>query len=128
MSEDIARILIVDDDQFVRDFAVHAIEFGTNRQVTTFESGFRAWQFITEQDSCIDVIIADAHIPDMNGLELLERSKKNFPDKKFILTSSIFAYEQSAYKLGADAFIAKPFDIKDLFTIIDKLICPPQVT
>jgi DNA-binding NtrC family response regulator len=123
-----ARVLIVDDDQFVREFAVHAIEFGINRQVMTFESGFRAWQFIFDQSSRIDVIIADANIPDMNGLELLTSVKKNFPEKKFILTSSLLANEKTAYQMGADAFIAKPFDIQDLFTVIEKIICPSDPT
>ncbi|RJQ66506.1 MAG: response regulator [Desulfobacteraceae bacterium] len=125
MSVDDARILVIDDDPFVRDFAVHAIEFTTNRQVATFESGFRAWQFILDQSSHMDVVIADANIPDMNGLELLERIKKQFPEKIFILTSSNSAHEKTAYQMGADAFLSKPFDINDLFTIMDKLILSP---
>jgi CheY-like chemotaxis protein len=119
-------ILIIDDDGFVRDFAVHAIEFGTNRKVNTFESGFRAWQFILEQSSLVDVVIADANIPDINGLELLERIKKEFSQKIFILTSSNPSYENMAYQMGADAFLSKPFDINDLFTLMDKLILSPS--
>jgi CheY-like chemotaxis protein len=128
MSGDNARILVVDDDKVLREFAVHAIEFGTNRQVTTFESGFLAWQFVLEQSSLVDVVLADANIPDMNGLELLERIKNKFPKMIFILTSSTFDYEKSACQMGADAFIAKPFDIEDLFTVIDRFICPRPPT
>ena len=65
------RILIVDDDQLVRDFAVHTIEYGTDRLVTTLDSGFKAWEFIQSQPENVDIIIADANIPDMDGLELL---------------------------------------------------------
>jgi CheY-like chemotaxis protein len=125
MSIENAGILIIDDDGFVREFAVHAIEFGTNRHVTTFESGFRAWQYILEQSRFVDVVIADANIPDINGLELLERIKKQFPQKIFILTSSNPSYEKTAYQMGADAFLSKPFDINDLFTVMDKLILSP---
>lgn len=128
MSIENAGILIIDDDGFVRDFAVHAIEFGTNRQVITFESGFRAWQFILEQSSSVGVVIADANIPDINGLELLERIKNRFPQLVFILTSSNPSYEKTAYEMGADAFLSKPFDINDLFIVMDKLILSPGNT
>jgi YesN/AraC family two-component response regulator len=126
MSVDAGRILIVDDDRIVRDFAVNAIEFGTNRQVITFENGFHAWQFIVEQGSRVDMVLADAHLPEMTGLELLERIKRNFPDKVFILVSSSFGYQEPACQMGADAFIAKPFDIQDLFAVIERFVSPPS--
>lgn len=116
------QTLIIDDDRLVRDFTVHTLEFGTNRKVTTFDSGFKAWQHLQRQPQQADIIIADANIPDINGLELLERVKHAFPGTRFIVTSSNPANEQTAYRLGADAFLAKPFDVKDLLTIIQELI------
>lgn len=116
------QIIIIDDDQFVRDFAVHAIEFGTNRKVATFESGLHAWQFIQSQPDSVDVVIADANIPDINGLELLERFKKKYSHKIFIITSSNPAHEKTAYHMGADAFLSKPFGVNDLFAIVEQLV------
>jgi YesN/AraC family two-component response regulator len=114
------RVLIIDDDQLVRDFAVHTIEYGTNRKVATFGNGFQAWQFIQTQPDSVDIIIADANIPDMDGLELLAEVKKAFPDKKFIITTSNPAFEKSAYQFGADAFLSKPYDVNDLFAIVQQ--------
>ena len=122
------QILIVDDDQLVRDFAVHTIEFGTNRKVTTFDNGFNAWQYIQDQPHLVDIIIADANIPDVDGIELLERVKKSCPQKKFIITSSNPACEKSAYQMGADAFVSKPFDVNDLFTVIQQLMMMPAAS
>jgi YesN/AraC family two-component response regulator len=119
------QALIIDDDQLVRDFAVHAIEYGTNRKVATFGNGFQAWQFIQNKPECVDIIIADANIPDMDGLELLAEVKKAFPDKKFIITTSNPAFEKSAYQFGADAFLTKPYDANDLFTIVKKFFSKP---
>ncbi len=65
------QIIVVDDDQLVRDFAVHTIEYGINRQVATFDTGFNAWQFLLNRPDEADIIIADANIPDMDGVELL---------------------------------------------------------
>jgi CheY-like chemotaxis protein len=114
--------LIIDDDQLVRDFAVHTVEFGTNRKATTFESGFHAWQYVQSHPDRVDIVIADVNIPDMDGLELLERIKRTFPQKVFIVTSSDPANEQTAYQLGADAFLAKPYDVNDLLTLVQALM------
>lgn len=120
------QIIIIDDDQFVRDFTVHAIEFGTNQKVTTFDNGFNAWQYIQERSAFIDVIIADANIPDINGLELLERIKNKYPAKSCIITSSNPKHETTAHQKGADAFLFKPFDANDLFGVIEQFVLPQR--
>jgi two-component system, response regulator YesN len=112
------KILIIDDDYLVRDFAVHTIEYGINHKVMTYDSGLQAWQFISSRHQEVDLIIADANIPDMSGLELLERVKTRFPEKVFIITSGDPETESQAKQLGAEAFISKPFDANDLFAVI----------
>lgn len=122
------RMIIIDDDQLVRDFAVHTIEYGTNQKVATFDSGFKAWQYIQNQPKDVDIVIADANIPDMDGMELLDRVKKAHPKKKFIIITSNPSFESRAKQLGADAFLTKPFDIKDLFDIVQRFcsgLTPP---
>jgi len=114
------HVIIIDDDQLVRNFAVHTIEYGTNRKVVTFDSGFNAWQFIQSKPAEADIIIADANIPDMDGMELLSQVKSKHPDKKFVITTSNPDIEKAAYQLGADAFLLKPYDIDDLFILIQQ--------
>lgn len=114
------QVLIVDDDQLVRNFAVNTIEYGTNCKVATFGSGFQAWQFIRSQPDQVDIVIADANIPDMDGLELLAEVKQAYPEKRFIITTSNPAFEQSAHQLGADAFLSKPYDVNDLFAVVQQ--------
>ena len=120
------QVLIIDDDQLLRDFAVHAIEYGMNRKVLTYESGFQAWQFINTNPDQVNIIIADANIPDMNGLELLERVKRHYPHKPFILMAGDPKAEPQAKELGADAFIFKPFDANVLFTIVKQFGDRPE--
>ncbi len=114
------QIIVVDDDQLVRDFAVHTIEYGINRQVATFETGFKAWQFLLSRPDETDIIIADANIPDMDGVELLKKVKEKFPEKKFVLTTSNPGFEDIAHQIGADAFLTKPYDVSDLFTVVQQ--------
>lgn len=125
------NILIVDDDQLVRNFAVNTIEYGLNRKVTTMDSGFSAWEYIQNQPEKVDVIIADANIPDINGLELLGKVKTAYPNKKFIITTSDTAHENDAHQQGADVFLTKPYDVSDLFSIVQKFVidaAPPSGT
>lgn len=116
------NIVIVDDDQLVRDFAAHAVIFHTNRRILTLENGFDGWQYVQHRRHEVDMVIADAHLPDMDGLELLTLVKQHDPGKLFILTSSNGAHEQTAGRLGADAFLAKPYDVQDLLRIIQELV------
>ena len=112
------HVVVIDDDQLVRSFAVHTIEYGTNRKVVTFDSGFYAWEFIQSNPEEVDIIIADANIPDMDGMELLSQVKSKHPEKKFIISTSNPDIEKAANQLGADAFLLKPYDIDDLFVLI----------
>lgn len=112
------RVMVIDDDQLVRDFAVHAIEYGTNREVMTYDSGFQAWEFINTHPEQVDIIIADANIPEMDGLELLERVKKKHPKKIYVLMAGDPETGMRAEQLGADGFISKPFDANVLFTVV----------
>ena len=117
-----SQVIIVDDDQLVRDFAMHTMKYGANREIVVFDNGFQAWHYILSRPDNADIIIADANIPEMDGLELLAQSKQKRPEKKFIITTSNPSHEEQACLLGADAFLFKPFDVADLFTILQQLI------
>lgn len=120
------QVIIVDDDRLVRDFAVHTIEYGINRKVTVFERGLDAWQFLQKRPGDADIIIADANIPDMDGMELLKKVKERFPGKQFILTTSNPDLEDTAHQMGADALLSKPYDVNDLFAIVQQFLASPE--
>ena len=122
------RVIIVDDDYLVRDFTKHTIEYGINQKVITFDNGFLAWQHLQENDGKIDVIIADVNIPEMDGLELLSRSKAGQNSASFIITTSNPVHETTARDLGADAFVLKPFEFNDLFFLVKQFLVDAERT
>ena len=73
-------------------------------------------------DNPNDIIISDVEMPGMDGLELLDRVKAKSPKKIFIVMSADPSYEKRAKELGADAFLAKPFSIEDLFSLVELYI------
>jgi DNA-binding NtrC family response regulator len=119
------KIIVVDEDKLVRDFTVDVLEFCVNREVQGFDNGSDAWDFIQTPDNA-HVIISDAEIPVMNGFDLLKNIKSEFPEKTCIIMSHHYQNEKVANELGADAFLAKPFYIDELFELVQKYVVAAQ--
>lgn len=100
---------------------MNALTYSVNREVKGFENGNKAWHFL-QQGGRADIMISDVDMPVMNGLELMSRVKRQFPNIIFIVMSGVPAYEHQARQGGADAFLAKPFEINDLFKIVQHYV------
>jgi DNA-binding NtrC family response regulator len=112
---------VVDDDPMARDFTVDVLAYSVNREVKSFGNGADAWTYIKDPESA-DIIVSEVDMPQMGGLELLKRVKTEYPKKICILMSSQPGHETAARQSGADAFIAKPFDINDLFDVVQSFV------
>lgn len=57
-----------------------------------------------------DIVVADIHMPRMNGLEALKKVRADFPEMKIIIVTAYgeFEYAQQALKLGSRDYILKP--------------------
>lgn len=102
------KILLVDDDAFLRDmYATKFIESG--HQVDAATDATEALRFIKEGD--YDVVLLDMIMPGMSGLELLEEIKKLglASDTKYIVLSnqSEAGDQSSAKEAGAVGYIIK---------------------
>lgn len=115
------KIVVVDEDKLVRDFIVDVLEFCVNRKVCSFDNGISAWAHIQRSDNS-HIIISDVETPDMNGFDLLKNVKEKYPEKTCIIMSHQFKNEKIAQDLGADAFLAKPFYIDELFELVQKYV------
>jgi CheY-like chemotaxis protein len=115
------KIVVVDKDKLVREFTVDVLEFCVNREVVAFDNGSDAWDYIKSPDNA-HVIISDAEVPIMNGFDLLKNIKETFPEKICIIMSHNYKNEKVAKELGADAFLAKPFYIDELFELVQQYV------
>jgi CheY-like chemotaxis protein len=89
-----------------------------------FESGNEAWEYIRSNGNA-HIIITEADLPEMNGFDLLANIKKSYPEKTCIIMSQSHAHEQRAEELGADAFLAKPFYVDEIFEIVQRYVIQP---
>jgi DNA-binding NtrC family response regulator len=119
------KIVVVEPDPMVKDFIVDVLEFSVNREVKSFENGLKALRHLSKQGE-FDILLSEADLPGLSGLELLKQIKKQWPDKIYILMSGSTATEQKAASIGVDAFLAKPVGVKDLFAIVENFVVDSQ--
>lgn len=85
----------------------------------------RQEDFFVEMDNIkvVDVFILDINLPDGDGIELLEDLKRYFEDSIYIVISAYtdINYITSAYRIGADDYLKKPFEIEELLLKIKKI-------
>ena len=73
------------------------------------ENGLQAWEAM--QQHPFDLLLVDLKMPQMDGMELLQRIKKQYPDQIVIIITGHATIEAAveAMKFGAYDFITKPF-------------------
>jgi two-component system, response regulator YesN len=96
---------------------VTALSYCVNREVKSFDNGMLAWEYINGGGE-VDMVISDVDMPEMDGFELMEKFKARYPEKVFIIMSGVSDNEKKSRISGATAFLAKPFEINDLFNIV----------
>ncbi|MEO7659326.1 MAG: sigma-54 dependent transcriptional regulator [Pyrinomonadaceae bacterium] len=116
-----ANILIVDDEQSYRQLLSLVFEEQGN-DIRTAMNGRQALELLAEQPA--DVIISDVKMPDMDGIEMLRTVRETLPDLGVVLMTAFASVEtaREAFKLGADDFIQKPFDVEELKLIVKKTL------
>ncbi len=109
------RILIVEDNpDLVEILRLFMSSISPNLEIFSAASGFEALRHIGEKTP--NLIILDIMMPDMNGLELIERLRR-LPDFTRIAVLVLTGYSeaaQMALKIGAKDVLMKPFE-KNLF-------------
>src|SRR5436190_8506612 len=116
-----SNILIVDDEQSYRQLLNLVFE-GDGRTIRTAMNGREALEILQAEPA--DVVISDVKMPDMDGIEMLQALRETQPELGVILMTAFASVEtaREAFKLGADDFIQKPFDVEELKLIVKKTL------
>lgn len=111
-------VLICEDDRAIVDMASMYLK-KAGHKVRSVNACEDLWDFV-ETDKP-DVILMDLSIPKMGGAEATEKLKSSdhTKDIKVYLMSASPGISTIAKHIGADGYIAKPFDIKDLKRIVE---------
>jgi signal transduction histidine kinase/DNA-binding response OmpR family regulator len=116
------RVLVVDDDQEIAQYI--ATELSHYYKFSTCANGKEGLKELLTHD--YDLVVSDVMMPEMDGFTMLRMIKTNMNISHIpviMLTSKAdVANRLEGLERGADAFLAKPFDMEELHLTIDNLI------
>jgi two-component system, cell cycle sensor histidine kinase and response regulator CckA len=118
-----ATILIVDDEEFIRDVTQKMLE-NLGYKVHIAKDGQEAMKILETQGSRIDLILLDLIMPEMDGKETYNALSKIRPDIK-VLISSGYSKNGKAEEIindGAIGFLQKPYDFQELSKAISDVL------
>ncbi|RPI59360.1 MAG: response regulator, partial [Lysobacterales bacterium] len=112
-------VWVVDDDESVRWVLEQAL-----KQAHMFPRAFETGEefFGALKIGRPDVLITDIRMPDMSGLELMERLTREDPDIPVIVITAHSDLDSavSAYQGGAFEYLPKPFDIDEAIELVSR--------
>src|SRR5438477_908302 len=118
-------ILVADDDAAIRTVLNQALS-RAGYEVRSTSNAATLWRWVSQGDG--DLVITDVVMPDENAFDLLPRIKKLRPELPVIIMSAqnTFMTAIRASEKGAYEYLPKPFDLKELITIVGRALSEPK--
>lgn len=119
------NILVADDDAAIRTVLSQALS-RAGYDVRTTGTAATLWRWVQSGDG--DLVITDVVMPDENTFELLPKMKKLRPDLPIIVMSAqnTFMTAIKASERGAYDYLPKPFDLRELVSIVGRAMNEPK--
>lgn len=116
------KLLIVDDEEIEREGMAQMIPWGNYeiKMVGTAWNGVEAMKKIESEKP--DIVLTDIKMPVMNGIELIQAAKKDFPNVEFVVLSGYGEYDftSRAMEEGVRHYILKPCDEEKITEVLEK--------
>ncbi len=111
-------ILVLDDDPIIRNLMRSMLKDKSNLQVA--EKPSKAFEMMKEHP--IDILICDFMMPEMDGLEVLDKVKEDYPHIEVIMISAEGDIDTviGALRRGAVDYFRKPFKAEDIWIAIER--------
>ena len=113
-------IMVVDDEEIVRESLYHWFKkYG--HIVETAASGFEALDKLKKYP--FQLLFVDIKMPEMDGIELLEKVKTEYPDTLVIIITAYGSIESAvkAMRIGASDYLLKPFKPAQLSLVMERI-------
>src|SRR5688500_18153994 len=117
--EDRPRVLVVDDEKFIRDIIADFLGM-EGYVVRTADDGSSAIAELSR--ARYDMVISDLKMPRMGGLELLKEVARTHPETLTVIMTGFGTVETAidAMKQGAYDYILKPFKVEEIVHIVQR--------
>jgi two-component system, chemotaxis family, protein-glutamate methylesterase/glutaminase len=126
------KILVAEDEQASAELLKMILE-KSGYSVETASNGKKAYNAIKEKK--YDALLTDWMMPQMDGIELVRKIRENIPTPPVMIVITALSSQEArkhALSSGADDFLAKPYQPKDILERIEELFliqeqAPPEI-
>ena len=114
-------LLIADDEPHIRR-VLQAIFVKDGYEVQVAENGVKALEWASQNP--VSLLITDLIMPDMNGVELIQKVKQKHPDSVAIVITAYATIKTcvDAMRYGASDYITKPFDMDEIRAVVKRAV------
>ncbi|WP_148252039.1 nitrogen regulation protein NR(I) [Aidingimonas lacisalsi] len=121
MTEETARIVIVDDDRAIRWVLERALA-QPDLEVESFERGDAALERLLKQPP--EVLLTDIRMPGLDGLDLMAQVRESYPDLPVIVMTAHSDLDSAvaSYQGGAFEYLPKPFDVDEALSLVRRAV------
>ncbi|MFN0129161.1 MAG: sigma-54-dependent transcriptional regulator [Verrucomicrobiales bacterium] len=118
-----AKIVIIDDETGMLEM-MSQLARRMGHETFTYQTGREGLAAVGSLKP--ELAIVDLRIGDMDGLEIIERCRREFPAMNVVMVTGFASVENAvaAMKLGAFDYLTKPFELDDLQRTINRAIAP----
>lgn len=123
MMKNLKKVMIVDDEETLTWSMAKSLSRDKDKyEVMIANNGAEAITLLKKNK--VDLVITDLRMPDINGLDLLVKIKKEYPQTKVIVMTAYGSsdVEKEANRRGSVFYVEKPFEISEIRRIIIDLI------
>lgn len=115
-----SKILVIEDEQNIREILAEILELA-GYDVITADNGKTGYDAILGEKP--DLVLCDVNMPDLSGFDLLSALNQKLENKiipPFLFLTALIEPEsiRTGLNLGADDYITKPFDHKEILSIV----------
>lgn len=115
------RILICDDEvKYVNELKVHVHEYMKNHFIQCNIETTSSPTEIIKNKKTYDLVFLDIQMPEINGLEIAHKLKERNSKVVIFFVTAYGKYQDDAMDLQIFRFFEKPFDVKRLYSSLDK--------
>lgn len=125
-----ARILLAEDDDNVREFVLRALRHA-GHEVVAAEDGGIAAEIVAEEEGRFDLLLSDIKMPVMDGIALALRVAAGHPELTILLMTGFADQRERAHGLDQLIYdvIPKPFTLQALMDKVSDALAgrPPEI-
>ena len=117
MEKDILRkgtILIVDDEHDVL-FFISKVFQPQGYHTITAGTGIEALKYLEELRGKIDLVLLDLRMPEMGGVQVLKKIRKEYADLPVIVLTAYGQHRKQVEDIGVEGFMTKPYSLEELY-------------